>query len=252
MRTLTLGVLIVAGGTLAALPFRRYQAIPDASSDPIHVTGPTQSELTSNQFHQLADASPQQQREMTLHKIQADVLAASENLAPNLPRWEAPPPEPPKLAIEIPLTFEDLATPIDMPPPLQRRFNATTAARAAQVEEENRVAGILMPKMESMVASSERVDPRFRSDPNWLAQSQTNQTHAPSGQERIQSPDRSHISGESGHLVITEPPRASGSASGSLASSRERVTRRVPQLDPNAVDQMRAKTEPARHWIRQP
>ena len=53
LRTLTLGVLIVSGGTLASLPFRRYQAIPDASSGPVQATGPTQSELGDSNVEKL-------------------------------------------------------------------------------------------------------------------------------------------------------------------------------------------------------
>ena len=50
---------------------------------------------------------------------------------------------------DIPLTYEDLEVPIDQPEPIKQRFNATVANRAEQLERE-RVAGLVMPKLESL------------------------------------------------------------------------------------------------------
>ncbi|MFK8110575.1 MAG: hypothetical protein AB8B91_00145 [Rubripirellula sp.] len=214
MRTLTLGVLIVAGGTLAALPFRRYQAIPDASAEPVHVTGPEHSALTVPPS-QLAESSADPVSEETLASLQAQVLSIevprfqrqSVSIAPESPR-----------SIDVPLTFEDLMDPIDQPSPIKQRYSATTPIRAEAIERE-RVAGLVMPEMESLAASQVEAFNRslVESKPQRLGTSQAE--GAP----------------------VQNTPRASAS----LASSREETIQRLPQ----------AQTPPetrVRHWIRQP
>ena len=149
MRTLTLGVLIVSGGTFAALPFRRYHGIPDASATPVQVTGPTHSALDaaepgSGVFNALATGeSP------------GDAVAELEGLAAKLPSWsEAVAPQPPR-RVDIPLSYEDLAQPIDPPVAIEERFNATSTVREKQLQRE-RVAGLVMPAMESLAVAQQQ------------------------------------------------------------------------------------------------
>jgi hypothetical protein len=148
LRTLTLGVLIVSGGTLAALPFRRYQAIDDASSAPIQVTGPSHSALDSPQLESVEAGSPVDATSDQGLTDSGLLVAASHPWAePVIPR------EPRR--IDIPLTYEDLAQPIDQPAAIQRRFSATARAREKQLERK-RVTELVMPAMESLAVSEQQ------------------------------------------------------------------------------------------------
>ena len=72
---------------------------------------------------------------------------------------------------DIPLTYEDLEVPIDQPEPIKQRFNATVANRAEQLERE-RVAGLVMPKLESLAVEQiqqiEKVATQFAEQANDL------------------------------------------------------------------------------------
>jgi len=116
---------------LAALPFRRYQSTPDASAAPAALSGPAQSAL---------DKMP---------KAEADHSTIAVSSLDALPTWNPEPaPQPPR-QIDIPLTYEDLAMPIDQPAAIQQRFNATAAVRQQQIERQ-RESGLVMPSMEAM------------------------------------------------------------------------------------------------------
>ncbi len=154
MRTLTLGVLIVSGGTLAALPFRKYQAIPDASAAPAQVTGPTQSALDQSDTSVLvtndspAKEPPNQTTEERFVALDTAVLVS------NLPPWQPNTPSPTPRSSDIPLTYDDLAFPIEPPPPIAQRFNATAAIREQTLEQE-RVSALVMPAMEQLAAAQQ-------------------------------------------------------------------------------------------------
>ena len=160
LRTLTLGVLIVSGGTLAALPFRRYHAIPDSSTTPVHATGPTNSALqmgTTGSVFGAAFAPPQ----MTEAILPGSILAThSENTGvsgtqqgnPNSSD-HIPPLTKTSSASGSPLTYEDLVLPIEMPDIVQQRFNATAAVKSIQMEKE-RFANTDKSRMEPMTPTS--------------------------------------------------------------------------------------------------
>lgn len=148
LRTLTLGVLIVSGGTLAALPFRRYQAIPDASSAPLQVTGPSHSALDSPQLESVEANSPPD--------AASGQSGVNSRLAAAASRpWPQPVAPPAPRTIDIPLTYEDLAQPIDQPAPIQRRYSATAMARQKQIERQ-RATELVMPAMESLALSQQQ------------------------------------------------------------------------------------------------
>ena len=160
MRTLTLGVLIVSGGTLAALPFRRYQAIPDSSTSPVHVTGPTSSALQMDAANAISSGAfgPPQMAEAILpgsilatHSKNIGVSGTqqgdqkSSDRIPSLANT--------KPAHGGPLTYEDLVLPIEMPDIVQQRFNATAAVKSIQMEKES-FAKTDKSRMEPMTANS--------------------------------------------------------------------------------------------------
>gem|GEM_PF-2696372 len=114
MRTLPLGVLIVCGGTFAALPFRRYHPIHPPILDPFQVTGPLQSALVPMDFES------SNLRADVLRLDSAAVLspARQTNRPGDLVSVEEIKSFPRQLVrrgIDIPLTFEDLAQPIEHP-----------------------------------------------------------------------------------------------------------------------------------------
>ena len=111
MRNLTLGLLIVASGTLAALPFRRTQSvdppIPETSPlDPVSLSNPA----FPSPIGMLVDQS----------EPQAEWL---DRLVPE-PR-ETPPPWQNQRELSAPLTYEELAVPITRPEKIEQRFSAT-------------------------------------------------------------------------------------------------------------------------------
>jgi hypothetical protein len=141
--------------------------------------------------------------------------------------WQPPAPVAEPRPIDVPLTFEDLMTPIDQPSPIQERYSATTPIRALQAEQE-RVAGLVMPAMESLAANQLEELQRSIAElkPQPTAQPQPT-TGAPQG---------------------SAEPRAAGS----LASSREAMPEQLPKAAPNAGANAADPAERERHWILQP
>lgn len=127
MRTLQLGVLIVCGGTLAALPFRRYQVLKQASTDPFEVTGPEQSDLlafgfeTSNLRADVVRADPAatDADRGFVHSVEKPWVSSGGDYS-TVPRTGI------RKSLDIPLTFEDLAAPIERPGAIQDRFVTAT------------------------------------------------------------------------------------------------------------------------------
>ncbi|MGI9445623.1 MAG: hypothetical protein ACR2N1_24320 [Rubripirellula sp.] len=195
MRTLTLGVLIVSGGTLAALPFRRYHAIPDSSTTPVHATGPTNSALqmsTTGSVFGAAFAPPQ----MAEAILPGSILAThSENTGvsgtqqgnsnssdhiPSLTKTSS--------ASGGPLTYEDLVLPIEMPDIVQQRFNATAAVKSIQMEKE-RFANTDKSRMEPMTPTS--ADAPNSADTSLFASQSRNEAASRSVQQpTVQRPRR--------------------------------------------------------------
>ncbi len=131
MRTLPLGVLIVCGGTFAALPFRRYQPAFPPVSEPFQATGPLESTLFPSDFE--------------TSNLRADVLQLERSVVDSRPVSEVDstptseiselrsmPRQISRRAPDIPLTFEDLAAPIEHPGTARDRWvQAETSASSA-------------------------------------------------------------------------------------------------------------------------
>lgn len=128
MRNLTLGAIIVAGGTLAALPFRNVGQVPDASAHPAQATGPTLSEL------QLKAGAP-----ALAHSI-APPSGFDPVLAEALPTWQPPRDSfRDRSQFRAPLSFDDLMSPITPPEPIRRRFDATVPVASADTIRNNTI-----------------------------------------------------------------------------------------------------------------
>ena len=117
MRILTIGALIVAVGTFAALPFRRYRAKPQ-TVPPTEATGPTKSTLDGLDFEMLVEDSA------------ANAEFPSLSLPPATPLISR------QRQIQMPLTYDDLAVPLKLPPSFNENFSATSTAQQAEASSE--------------------------------------------------------------------------------------------------------------------
>ena len=261
LRTLTLGVLIVSGGTLAALPFRRYQAIPDSSTSPVHVTGPTHSALQMGQLDAIAGDAflpPQITDAMLPGSILATHASAGKATGPQA-QTQPPATQEATLAsrkrqFDVPLTYEDLVLPIEVPGVVQERFNATAAVQSIQMEKK-RMANKAQPRMETIVAT-EKQTPDETTD-SVFASSTPNV-----GEPRIMQPGSASASAM--HPRVAQPnlaPRET--TAGTLASTpvTPAASSNADPLDATAIlpdlgshDQPPSIASQAqqRHWIRQP
>ncbi len=136
LRNITLGVLIVTGGALAALPFRRLQIDSDASMGPREATGPTQSALDLPSLGSLAASDIERTPDEvplpdTLPVWRSDARARTTNRR-----------------MDAPLSFDDLMVPITDPEPIRRRFSATTSETDRRVVLEMPPLDALPPTMQ--------------------------------------------------------------------------------------------------------
>ena len=277
LRTLTLGVLIVSGGTLAALPFRRYQAIPDSSVTPVQATGPTVSDLKMGLINPAVDTSfaPPQVADATIpgsilatHSQQADSVESAVEHLNQMTRMSAA--RNVERSPDTPLTYEDLVLPIETPDIVQQRFNATAAVKSIQTGR-HRLSDSTPPRMEPMTADSpEEINSSHLAVHAQKDEPKENRSvlHRDESQdELLQSngttmPDQNRRAKESSALAAAGPESEEGAA-GSLASAtaavdviiREKTPERLGQL-PEAVKNnlLTPVGSPSRtrHWIRQP
>lgn len=110
VRRLTLGALILGGGTLMALPFRR-PAVPD----PPAVDSPHNQSRSA-----LFD---DESLELLVQEVTADVKVP----VVYHPHTDYTPASPPMQTRRLPLSYEDLAVPVDRDPIYESRFNATAS-----------------------------------------------------------------------------------------------------------------------------
>lgn len=125
VRRLTLGALILGGGTLLSLPFRR-PALPDPT--------PANGRLDRNQSVLLDDQSI----EMLVREVTQDVEVPTVYH----PHTDFAPATNPSGERVLPLSYEDLAIPVDRDPFYESRFNATSAvaSRGAEADSSQRIA----------------------------------------------------------------------------------------------------------------
>ena len=275
LRTLTLGVLIVSGGTLAALPFRRYHAIPDSSTTPVHATGPTNSALEMGATSPVSGAAfaPPQMAEAILPGSILATHSKNTGVSGTQPRRPTGSDRITPLAKTEPshggpLTYEDLVLPIEMPDIVQQRFNATAAVKSIQMDKD-RFANTDKSRMEPMTATSSG-----SAGPSLLASQPRNDATGRSimqpstlPQNRIQataSKQSDAVNNANSFATIADPAVAGQeTAAGSLAStgSDRGTSAKPPAFDTPALlpapeeKDLLPRTDPSsrpRHWIRQP
>ena len=161
---------------------------------------------------------------------------------------------PVNVEFDVPLTYEDLVLPIEIPGVVQERFNATAAVQSIQMEKK-RMANKAQPRMETIVAT-EKKTPDETTD-SVFASSTPNV-----GEPRIMQPGSASASAM--HPRVAQPnlvPRET--TAGTLASTpvTPAASSNADPLDATAIlpdlgshDQPPSIASQAqqRHWIRQP
>ncbi|TWT69285.1 hypothetical protein [Crateriforma conspicua] len=141
MRVLNLAVVICVGGVLAALPFRLHQKSSQPTQPPARATGPTASQShlfgeTGHLFGESSDlfAGPSPRLEPASPAASDDLKSLTDLVAYD------PPPPPPGPSVRrppmnLPLTYEDLAVPVQPTETMRQRFDAV--AKYAQPPAQN-------------------------------------------------------------------------------------------------------------------
>lgn len=246
MRTASIAALVIAGGTLAALPFRLSPAPPDVDQA---ATGPSRSVLDqSGRSAATGQAATGQAVTGQAATGQNDVAAASMSQSMNqntaqttiqpppvrtvarrrsyvpAPNWSADPSADQNRSVDMPLTFDDLMIPIDNPAPISQRFDATMDV----TQRRHQVRHVERTKPDRVMGDQTMSPPN---SPSNLSNHSVSQPPQPS---------RSVGSVASSRLENSSPPH--------LTSSEAIVMRREPmQALPQNDSQQRQK-----HWIVQP
>jgi hypothetical protein len=156
LRTSTLAALVIAGGTIAALPFRRFSSDMD---EPAPATGPTSSVLGEAEFPIL--------KSVAHDRHQSQISAApSPGQRIELPPWDASTPDiEPERRVDLPLTFDDLMLPIDRPRPIAEQFEAVVDRSVAPEPPPSDRRQQVSDRFSGVVSEPEN-EPRIQSAPS--------------------------------------------------------------------------------------
>lgn len=272
MRNLTLGVLIVSGGTLAALPFRRAPEIvaPETidlmpgsllSAQTPQVPHPNRSSQGAVQSY-ASPVPPSLRTDLTEDLVlETTTIDALETESFDSFSWNKP-----TIADSWanrrqqaykPLTYEDLAVPISRPDVVNERFSATASAQQQSVER-SRDADKVVAKMQPMEAG-------VSNDP-WPQQSPAGDPHGTvrgkvaaaevqdrfKGSERFAQIDAMRSRAADGGQPT---PQASAATTAAVTPPRQNATlASSPQrpLEPTLPAPTQRPAERARQWITQP
>ena len=180
MRILTLGVLIVAVGTLAALPFRRYQPNMVATVDPVQ--GEQSAQQSGTVWNRVSGGNQAPGWESgpvwasgptasILRTTTAEPAGYAADTSPpaharNVPTAQTRPPLRLQRSINMPLTYEDLAVPIHpldsgakrvavaASGSMSESFNATVDNFRQQVHQERKAMELPPPTQSLAVAET--------------------------------------------------------------------------------------------------
>lgn len=243
MRRLTLGVLILGGGTLLALPFRR-PSVPD----PIGVD--------SNRQRSQSDLMDDASLEMLVREVTQDVNV------PVLydPHTDYTPKRSVSEARHLPLTYEDLAVPVDRDPVYEAKFNASAevASRSENQEQTRRIA-----ELEKTFAKKQFVDQSLAGLANGMAPPPA----IARGPQRPPSTSQPMISpGDAAPLTGARLASSDRGANRSATQERDGNTRSpsaeigrsgmqhsvLSQLPPPEPSSDSSAAQRPRQWIRQP
>ncbi|MEP1646465.1 hypothetical protein [Rhodopirellula bahusiensis] len=275
MRNLTLGTIIVVGGLLAAIPFRRDAVHPESSDPNALATGPTTAPFaiaTSDPLSppwdtesyvagQVAScSSPSQATGWPNHRgpdpPSQGYAAPSQSAAfaatgPNA----IPPQQParPRRDGRLPLTYNDLAVPLSNPHFPDRRFNALSSSPSNPLARQSvppvgmaeaRVQGTSSAN-QSHVAADQRVATTSTSASAPAAREESTPAQlASSGPASQAIPDAQR-------QVLRPPTLDLHSQNASQQPTRSRSFK-IPEVEMPAMPPAPSVMERQRHWIRQP
>jgi hypothetical protein len=213
VRRLTLGALILGGGTLLSLPFRR-PTLPDPSSvnegGDANVTEFFDDESLALLVQEVTD--------------DAQVPLAFQ------PQTDFSPPQPPPSQRLVPLTYEDLAVPVGRDLYYEDRFNASANVVAQNAQAANRIA-----ELERAFAQAETAE-----------QNRVGLPEGPVWDYGIPGPAPEPSQSTRAHL-------ASAASSAKLTVQGEAVPKSIlSQLPPPDDADASSQADRSRHWIRQP
>lgn len=105
--------------------------------------------------------------------------------------------------LDIPLTYDDLAVPLDQPKPLMDRYSATATVQQQKLEQE-KIAALVMPPMESLPLTQQQE--LFRVAETVDAPAASTQSHASGRLASASGTDRA-ANGTSARLDTLPPPQ---------------------------------------------
>ncbi|WP_182864967.1 hypothetical protein [Stieleria mannarensis] len=247
MRRFSLGILILGGGLLFSLPFRKSK-LPDPST--------AQDGLNQTKSNSFDDASI----EMLVREVTEDVQVP----VVYDPQTDYCPPAPSQHKRQLPLTYQDLAVPVDRDPFYESHFNATASVASGNHDLANHDADQTqrLAELERLFAETQYVDQSIAAVHSFAGQPDQNPPPviAPDGKQWTFQ----NAIGEPPSLATPWPnhaaPQASVGAhlasSDSVAKSAAAVkTRDVSVLSPLPPPDDRADgvdVDRPRHWIQQP
>jgi hypothetical protein len=275
MRNLTLGTIIVVGGLLAAIPFRRDAVHPESSDPNALATGPTSAPFaiaTSAPLNPPWDTEPSLagQPESVSGRSQSNgwpnqylpdppsqgfaAPARSEAFAATGP--DAIPshqPARPRRDGRLPLTYNDLAVPLSNPHFPDQRFNALSGSPSNPLprqsmppigKAEARVHGASPPSKAQVAAQSPATaSANLASSPVVREESTPAQLASSAPESRTRTDTRQQV---------LRPPTMDLRSSPSPQEPSRTRSFRIPEVEMPAMPPAPSVMERQRHWIRQP
>lgn len=257
MRTLTLGVIIATGGTLAALPFRKAENEAPTAIEPTHSTGPIGSVLDPIPVRVVQAPSSTTRWPPSPTSLAATPVSSILREAPSIDSFtrqrgtgsqqsftEA------DSRVAKPLTFEDLMKPIELPAQIKQKYDAV-AGFQKDLQEAKKEAdrAMEMPSMSELRPDlREQLESRFGE----VGRSETSVARSNAVASAPKQFTWLERDSETKTQARTGESRPSSVAAGSLASATVTTPRSIRQ--DQSVDQLPqpAKAREERLWIRQP
>lgn len=232
MRRSTLGVLILGGGALLALPFRRTE-IPDTSVINDEIGAVKSDPFDDESIRMLVREVTQDVEVPVVYDAHTDYL----------------PPETTQPTRQLPLTYEDLAVPVDRDPFYENRFNAMVgiAKPHTEIDQSRRLA-----ELERVFEQTEYVDQSIagfapgsippREIPvagkQWVYQSPISEQPSPDATATT-TPPGAHLASSESAAKSTSSPRRSDNS----------VLAKLPPPDDHETSSEQTRQ---RLWIKQP
>lgn len=231
MRRLTLGALILGGGTLLSLPFRRPD-VPDPASIRDGVDQKKVDVLDDHSLEMLVREVTQDVQVPSVYHPHTDYAPAASSLQTRTQ----------------PLTYEDLAVPVDRDPIHEKNFNASADVVAHNAAQARRIAGL-----ERAFAEAEFVDQSIAHLNSGPPPANAIPGLAPPA-DVAGSLAEGPIKGWGGtNPWTTDAQLASSEFSGrNVADADNRSQSVLSQLPPPAEIADSPDRQRQRHWIRQP